>query len=401
MIENKKAALGFIFLTLLLDVIGFGILIPVFPRMLAELNGISINEASTYGGFLASIFAIAQFLFSPIIGGLSDQYGRRPVLLLSLLVFSIDYLIMAFAPSYIWLLIGRFMSGMAGASFTTASSYIADISTDEDRSKNFGVIGAAFGIGFVIGPFLGGILGDINLKLPFYVTAGLSFLNFLYGYFILPESLDKANRRPFDIKRASPWGALQQITKYKHLVYPLLAFVLLMLGSHAVQSTWNYFTMYQFKWTEAEVGYSLGVVGVLVSLVQAVLAQKAAKKFGVGRSVVIGFGLYAVGMMLFAVATQSWMLYAFLVVYCFGGIAMPNLQAYMTSHVASNQQGELQGALTSLTSLTTIVGPPLMTATFLLFTKDSAPFHLPGAAFVLGGIMMVMSFMITFKKLKD
>jgi MFS transporter, DHA1 family, tetracycline resistance protein len=393
--RNRKAAIGFIFVTLLIDVIGFGILIPVFPRMLAELNDVSINEASTYGGYLAVVFAIGQFIFSPVMGALSDQYGRRPVLLTSLLVFSIDYLIMAFAPTYIWLVIGRFFAGVSGASFTTASSYIADISTDEDRSKNFGMIGAAFGLGFVIGPFLGGILGQYGMKIPFYTTAGLSFLNFLYGYFILPESLKPENRRKFDIKRANPWGSVKQILTYKNLRWLLVAYIFLFLGSHAVQSTWNYFTMYRFSWTESTVGYSLALVGVLVAIVQAGLAQKVANKIGVGNSVVLGFALYSIGMFLFAFANQSWMMFAFLVPYCFGGIAMPNLQAYMTSTVSANEQGEMQGGLTSLNSLTIVIGPLLMTHIFYLFTKPDAPFVLPGAAFVLGGIFMAMSFVIT------
>ena len=394
--RNKEAAIGFIFITLLIDVIGFGIIIPVLPKLLAQMNNISINEASKYGGYLLFAFAVAQFIFSPVIGNLSDQFGRRPVLLLSLLGFSVDYLILAFAPDFWWFFVGRVIAGITGASFTTASAYIADISTPETRSKNFGMIGAAFGLGFIIGPFLGGVLGQYGVKIPFYAAACLSFANFIYGYFILPESLAPENRRKFDIKRANPWGALKQIAKYKQLKYLLLAYVFLYIGSHAVQSTWNYFTMYRFGWTEAMVGYSLALVGILVAIVHAGLAQKAAYFLGLERSIVVGFALYTIGMILFAFASQTWMLFVFLIPYCFGGIAMPNLQSYMVGKVEPNQQGELQGGLTSLMSLTTIIGPIMMTSVFYYFTTDRAPFVFPGAAFLLGGIMMCVSFIITW-----
>lgn len=394
--RNKQAAIGFIFITLLIDVIGFGIIIPVLPKLLAEMNHISINEASKYGGYLLFAFAVAQFIFSPVMGNLSDQYGRRPVLLLSLLGFAIDYLILAFAPDFFWFFIGRIIAGITGASFTTAAAYIADISSPENRSKNFGMIGAAFGLGFIIGPFLGGVLGQYGVKIPFYTAAALSFLNFIYGYFILPESLAPEHRRKFDIRRANPWGSLRQITKYKKLRYLLLAYIFLYVGSHAVQSTWNYFTMYRFAWSEAMVGYSLALVGILVAIVQAGLAQKAAHFLGLERSIVVGFGLYTLGMFLFAFATSTWMLFVFLIPYCFGGIAMPNLQSYMVGKVEPNQQGELQGGLTSLMSLTTIIGPVMMTSVFYYFTTAAAPIVFPGAAFFLGGILMGISLIITW-----
>lgn len=396
---KKDAAIGFIFATLLLDVIGFGIIIPVLPRLLSEMQGIGINEASKYGGYLLFAFAVAQFIFSPVIGNLSDQFGRRPVLLLSLLGFSIDYLILAFAPDFWWFFIGRIIAGITGASFTTAAAYIADISTPETRSKNFGMIGAAFGLGFIIGPFLGGVLGQYGLKIPFYVAAALSFTNFIYGYFILPESLSPDKRRKFDIRRANPWGSLKHIGKYKNVRYLLLAYFFLYVGSHAVQSTWNYFTMYRFGWSEAMVGYSLAIVGILVALVQAVLAQKSAYFLGLERSIVIGFGLYTAGMFLFSIANQSWMLFLFLIPYCFGGIAMPNLQSYMVGKVEANQQGELQGTLTSLMSITTIIGPIMMTSIFYYFTTGLAPFVFPGVAFFVGGILMGISLIITWKVL--
>jgi DHA1 family tetracycline resistance protein-like MFS transporter len=398
--RGSQAAIGFIFITLLIDVIGLGIIIPVLPRLLADMKGIGINEASKYGGYLLFAFAIAQFLFSPVIGNLSDRFGRRPVLLLSLLGFGVDYLILAFAPDYNWFLAGRVLAGITGASFTTASAYIADISTPETRSKNFGMIGAAFGLGFILGPLIGGVLGQYGVKLPFYAAAGLSFANVLYGYFVLPESLAPENRRPFEWRRANPLGSLIQISKYSQVKWLLLAFVFLYLGSHAVQSTWNYFTMYQFGWTEAMVGYSLAIVGVLAAVVQAGLAQRAAYFLGLERSIILGFALYTAGMFLFAFASSTLLLFIFLVPYCLGGIAMPNLQSYMVGKVAPNQQGELQGGLTSLMSFTTIIGPIMMTRIFYHFTTGKASFVFPGAAFFMGGIMMGISFLICWRSLR-
>ncbi len=398
--EKKQAAIIFIFITLLIDVIGFGIIIPVLPKLLAQLKGIQINEASRYGGYLLFAFATAQFIFSPLVGSLSDKYGRRPILLISLLGFGVDYIILGWAPTYEWLLVGRIIAGITGASFTTAAAYIADISTDEDRSKNFGMIGAAFGIGFVIGPLIGGILGKYGLRLPFYAAATLSLCNFLYGYFILPESLPKEKRRNFNWVKANPVNTLIKLSNYKGIGWFLIAFFLLYVGSHAVQSNWGYFTMYRFNWDEAMVGYSLAVVGILVGLVQAVLAQRIAKVIGVSRSVILGFGLYTAGMFLFSIAPSTIWMFIFLIPYCAGGIAMPNMQSIMVKSVPPNEQGELQGGLTSLMSVSTIFGPLMMTSVFYYFTHTGAPFHFPGASFFLGGIFMFTSFVISFYLLK-
>ena len=396
----RKAAVNFIFVTVLIDIIGFGIIIPVLPQLLSEMNQISINEASTYGGYLITAFAIAQFIFSPIMGNLSDQYGRRPVILLSLLGFTVDYLLLAVAPTYLWLLIGRVVAGIFGASFTSANAYIADVSTDENRSRNFGMLGAAFGLGFIIGPLLGGLLGELSTRLPFYVSAGLTFVNFLYGYFILPESLSEENRRPFNWRRANPFSTLSRLASYKTITTLLVAFFLLHMGSHAVQSNWAFFTMYALDWSEGMVGLSLAFVGLIVGVVQASLAQKAANLWGLGKSIVIGFGLYTLGMFLFATADRTWMMYLFMIPYALGGIAMPNLQAYLVEQVPADEQGELQGGLTSLISVTTIFGPVIMTTIFYYFTNVEAPLKFAGAPFFLGGIFMLSSFMITLGLLR-
>lgn len=395
---NKKAALGFIFVTLLIDVMGWGLIIPVMADLVAQLKGIPVNEASTYGALLLSVFAIAQFLFAPLVGNLSDKYGRRPILLFSLLGFGIDYIILALAPTYGWLFVGRIIAGITGASFTTATAYIADISPDETaRAKNFGMIGAAFGLGFVLGPALGGLLATWGIRAPFYAAAALCLLNCLYGYFLLPESLSKENRRPFEWKRANPSGSLKFLTKHPEIGGLAISFFLIYLGSQAVQGNWNFFTIYRFNWSEKMVGISLAVVGVLVGAVQGGLTRVVIPKIGNEKSIYLGLGLYTLGLALFAFATEGWMMFAFLIPYCLGGICGPSLQSVISVHVPANQQGELQGALTSLMSLTTIIGPLIMNGTFAYFTSAHAPFHFPGIHFLIGAACMLLSIIIIYK----
>jgi DHA1 family tetracycline resistance protein-like MFS transporter len=398
--SKKQAAVGFIFITVLLDVIGWGIIIPVVPNLIKELINGDISEAAKYGGWLTFAYAITQFIFAPVIGNLSDKYGRRPVLLISLFGFSLDFLLLAYAPTIIWLFIGRILSGITGASFTTASAYIADVSTNENRAKNFGLMGAAFGLGFIIGPVLGGLLGQFGTRIPFIAAAILCMLNFLYGYFILPESLDKDKRRPFELKRANPIGAFLHLKKYPNLIGLVLAIFILYVGSHAVQSNWNYFTMYQFNWDEKMVGISLGIIGLLVGIVQGGLIRWINPKIGNVKSIYFGLALYTIGMFLFAFATESWMMFVFLIPYCLGGIAGPALQAVVSEQVDPSEQGEIQGTLTSLMSASSIVGPPMMASVFYYFTHDEAPFLFPGAPFVLGGFLMLISTVLAFRTLK-
>ena len=396
MATDKKAAIGFIFITLLIDVMGWGLIIPVMPQLIAQLKGIPVNEASPYGAWLLSAYAITQFLFAPVIGNLSDKYGRRPVLLASLLGFGVDYLFLALAPAYGWLFLGRVIAGITGASFTTASAYIADISTSETRAKNFGMIGAAFGLGFIIGPALGGLLSGLGIRAPFYAAAALCLLNTLYGYFVLPESLSKENRRNFHWKRANPLGSLQLLKRYPAIGGLAISFFLIYIAAQSVQANWSFFTIYRFNWSEKMVGISLAVVGVLVGAVQGGLTRVINPKFGNEKSIYLGLMLYTLGLVLFAFATKGWMMFAFLVPYCLGGIAGPALQSTLAEHVPANEQGELQGALTSLMSLTTIIGPPIMNNLFYFFTKDSAPMHFPGISFLAGAVFMLFSVIIAW-----
>lgn len=396
MASNRNAAIGFIFVTLLIDVIGFGIIIPVMPKLIESMAHVNVSDASRIGGWLLSAFAATQFCFSPLVGNLSDRFGRRPVLLASLLGFACDYLFLSFAPTLSWLFVGRVIAGITGASFTTASAYIADISAPEERAKNFGMIGAAFGLGFIIGPAIGGLLGGFGPRVPFMVAAGLCFLNFLYGFFVLPESLSPENRRTFEWKRAIPGVSVYNLRKFPALTGLMVSLFLVYLGAHAVQSNWSFFTIEKFRWSERTIGISLAVVGLLVGGVQAGLTRIVNPKLGNEKSIYIGLALYALGMMLFALASQSWMMFVFLVPYCLGGICGPALQSVMASYVPSNQQGELQGSLTGVMSLTTILGPLIMTSVFGYFTGKAAPVYFPGAPFVLGAVFLTASAVIAF-----
>ena len=395
--KNKnQAALGFIFITMLIDVIGWGIIIPVIPGLIEELIQGDISEAAKVGGWITFAYAITQFVFAPLIGNLSDQYGRRPIILISLLGFTLDYILLALAPSIAWLFIGRIIAGITGASITTASAYIADISTIENRAKNFGMIGAAFGLGFIIGPVIGGLLGQYGARVPFYAAAALCFLNFLYGYFILPESLPKEKRSVLNLKKANPIGSFLHLKKYPKLIGLASSMFLLYVASHAIQSNWSFFTMYKFNWDEKMVGISLGVIGLLVALVQGVLIRWVNPWLGNEKSIYAGFFLYSLGMLLFTFANQSWMMFIFLIPYCLGGIAGPALQAVISIQVPETEQGKIQGTLTSLMSASAIVGPPLMTGIFYYFTKEQTPFEFAGAPFLLASILMTISALMAY-----
>lgn len=397
--SKRTPAIGFILVTILIDIIGIGIIIPVIPSLIQDLGKESISESARIGGLLSMAYASMQFLFSPILGGLSDKYGRRPIILTSLLALGIDYFFMALAPSIAWLFVGRLIAGIGGASFTTATAYIADVSAPEKRAQNFGMIGAAFGVGFIIGPTLGGVLGEFGPRVPFFVAGGLALANWLYGYFILPESLQANNRRDFTWKRANPIGSLMQLKKHPIIIGLVLSLILIYVAAHAVQSNWSFFVIEEFEWTEAQIGYSLGFVGLLVAIVQGGLIRIIVPKLGQKRSVYIGLSLYGLGLLLFAFASQSWMMYAFMVPYALGGLAGPTLQGIMSSQVPSNEQGELQGGLTSLISVTSIIGPPLMTSIFAYFTTEGN-FYFAGAAFLLGALFTFISVLFAYKTLK-
>jgi DHA1 family tetracycline resistance protein-like MFS transporter len=398
--DKKQAALGFIFITLLIDFIGFGIIIPGLPSLIQGLTHSTISETAKYGGWLVFAYASMQFLCSPVLGNLSDKYGRRPILLFSLFGFGIDYLLLAFAPSIMWLFVGRLIAGITGASITTASAYIADISTPENRAKNFGMVGAAFGLGFILGPLIGGFLSEIGLRIPFFAAAGLSLLNWLYGYFVLPESLSKENRRQFEWKRANPIGSFNLLNKYSVIAGLVLSITLIYIAAHAVQTTWSYYTIEKFKWNQRMIGISLTVIGCCIAVVQGLIVRVLIPKLGQEKSVYIGLALYTMGFVLFAFASSTWMMFAFTGVYCLGGIAGPSIQGLISTHVPANEQGELQGALTSLMSATSVIGPLIMTNIFAFFTSKTTPVYLPSAPFLLGAALTLVSTILAYRSLR-
>lgn len=397
MSNKRNPAIIFIFITILIDVLGIGIIIPVLPKILLELTGKGLSEASQFSGYLMASYAVMQFIFSPIIGGLSDKFGRRPVILASLFGFFLDYMILVYAPTMAWLFIGRILAGITGASFTTATAYIADISNDENRSKNFGMVGAAFGVGFIIGPTIGGILGGYGSRVPFMFAAGLTLVNALYGYFVLPESLSKENRRAFDWKRANPIGSLKNLGRYPALLGLVGALFFLQIAGQTHPSTWSYFTMKELGWNSDQVGYSLGFVGLIVAIVQGGLNRVINPKIGDRNSVIIGLLFYGTGFLLFSIATKGWMMYAFMIPFGLGGIAGPSLQSLITKQVAPNEQGELQGGITSLQSLTTIIGPLVASNLFSYYSDGKNHFQFPGAAFFMAGVLTFLALAFALK----
>ena len=380
----EKRALTFLFVTVLIDAIGFGIVIPVFPGLIVGWTGGTLAEAAKIAGWISFLYASVQFLCGPVIGGLSDRFGRRPMLLTSLIAFGTDYLVMAFAPSLWWLVATRVIAGVTGATFPTAYAYLADVSSPERRSANFGIIGMAFGFGFIIGPALGGIVAQWGPRMPFLLAAVLAFSNALYGWLVLPESLDPANRRPFDLRRANPVGALLRL-RLAHPRVLLLAITVFIwtMSYQSLYSVWSFFGIERFGWTATAVGWSLAAVGVTGALVQGVLSRRIIPRFGQRNIIIAGALSGMAGYTIYAFATAGWMLYVGIAVSALQGLVFPCLQGLMSADVLPSEQGELQGSVTSMQAMSSILGPPLMTSTFAYFSGPAAPVHFPGAPFLL------------------
>lgn len=380
---TSRNALLFIFLTMLLDTIGLGLIIPVAPGLIAELTHTGLSGAASWGGWLFFVYALMQFLCAPVIGNLSDRFGRRPVLILSLAMLSFDYVLTGLSPSIFWLFLGRTLSGMAGAAYTTVNAYIADVSPPEKRAANFGLVGAAFGLGFILGPALGGLLGEhFGLRTPFFVAGALAAANALFGLLVLKESLPPERRRAFEWKRANPLGSLKALKRYPALLSLFGALVLLRLAHDSLPSTWSYYTMLKFGWGPADVAMSLVAVGALSAISFAVLPRLLTPRLGETKSVVLGFVAGTIGYAGYAFAGSPAVLYSVMVVFCFGGIGGAALNAILTHMVPDNEQGELQGAIASIGSLTAVASPLIMTGLFSYFTGPRAPVHFPGASFL-------------------
>lgn len=401
--QIPKYAIYLVLLTICIDSIGLGIIIPSLPKLIAGLTHLSVTESSKYSLPIVIAYAGTQFLFSPLVGNLSDRFGRRPIILMSLLGLGIDFIFMYFAPTLAWLVVGRLLSGMFGASFTTAAAYIADISNDENRAQNFGMIGAAFGLGFIIGPAIGGLVADFGLRAPFLIAALFSVINFVLALFLLKESLPVSERRAFDWKRANPVGALIQIVKFPKYRGLFLVTFLVMLANMSLHSIWNYFTIAKFDWGLKLLGLSLAAVGVCFGLVQAVFAGKMVTKYGNEKAAKIGLVLAIISFVGFGMVPYGWMMFLMIVPYAFSGIFDPAIRALVSGQVPANEQGELQGIFTSLMSLAEIIGPSAMIMIFYETAKFGKDYPIAyGSAYFVSALIGVIAFAIllyTFKKL--
>jgi MFS transporter, DHA1 family, tetracycline resistance protein len=395
--RRHNAALSFIFVTVMLDMLAFGIIIPVLPHLVVQLSGGSIAHAAVWTSFFGTLYMLMQFVFSPVQGTLSDRFGRRTVILISSFGLGIDFIVMAITP-VLWLLfIGRGISGICAASFSTANAYIADIVPKEKRAAAFGALGAAFGVGFIVGPALGGFLGHFSLRLPFWAAAVLSLANFCYGFFVLPESLPPEKRsKHFDWSHANPFGALVLLRRYPQVFALAAVFFLMNLAQFSLNSTYVLYTDYRYGWGPQIVGYTLAFVGLCSGLVQAVLVGKLMPRLGEKRLIMIGLPLCVVGYLFFGLSSVAWVFLLGIPFLCLGGLSGPPAQALMTQQVDPHEQGRLQGALTSLASLAGIFGPALFANLFALFISDHAPIHLPGISFVLAASLLVIAAILAF-----
>jgi len=397
----RRAAIIFIFFTLLIDIIGIGIVIPVLPKLIEEFMGGNVSQASLWGGIIATSYAVTQFFFAPIVGALSDRFGRRPILLAAMFGLAVDYVIQANAPSLMWLFVGRVFAGIMGASFTTANAYIADVSTDETRARNFGLLGVAFGLGFTIGPALGGLLGNVDLRLPFWVAAGLSLLNFLYGIFVLPESLKPENRSEFTTRKLNPFASLTRMKKYPVVAGLAVAIFFVSLAQRGLETVWVYFTSYRYGWDELTNGLALGLVGITAIVVQGGMVRPMVKRLGERNAVLFGMSIAILAFMGYAFAVHGWMVYCVIIFGSLGGIAGPAVQSIVAKSVDPSEQGQMQGAITSVRSVTSIFAPLIFTSgLFHYFTSDRAPFVFAGMPFFVGGLCQVVALVIALRLFK-
>lgn len=391
---SPRLPILFILITVMLDAMGIGLIMPVMPDLIAEVTGGTIARAALWGGVLTSSFALMQFLFSPLVGRLSDAYGRRPVLLVSLLVMAADYVVMALAGS-IWLLLaGRIVGGITAATHSTANAYMADISTAKQKAANFGLIGAGFGLGFVLGPMLGGLLAEYGTRAPFWAAGGLALANALFGLLVLRETVTNANRRPFRLAGANPFSAFRALTRLGPVAPLLAAETLYHLANVVYPAIWAYFTTARFGWSPGLIGVSLAVYGISTAVVQGGLIRPAIRVLGEVNTVRLGMGISILALSIVAFVPNGWVLMALIPITAPGAMALPALNGLLSQMTPDDSQGELQGVITSIASISMIVGPLLMTQVFALFTAGDAPFHLPGAPFVLAAMLMALALLV-------
>ena len=381
MSSPSKPAVAFIFVNLALAIMGFGLLIPVLPKLIVEFQGGDLTDGSHAYGWIVSIYALMQFIGSPILGSLSDRFGRRKIILIATAGSALDYVIMAIAPSLTWLFVARTIAGFTAGIFATANAYIVDVTPPEKRAGAFGLLGAAFGIGFVLGPALGGFLAEYNLRLPFWVAAGCSTLNCLWGLLVLPESLKPENRRPFSWARANPIGALLALKRFPAVLGLVESFFILMLAQNMMFSLWALYTSHRFDWSPRQVGFSLAFAGVLMGLVQGALVKRIVPKIGDTRATLIGLTISALAYVGYGLSSHGWAMYAVMAVGALAGITGPSLQSYITKHIPSNEQGAVQGVFGGLQSFAGIPGPFIATHIFGWSVRPGHPAWMSGIAF--------------------
>ncbi|MEN8833000.1 MAG: TCR/Tet family MFS transporter [Pacificibacter sp.] len=386
----------FIVATILIDGIGAGLIFPVLPDLILEVTGKTLSEAAVWGGVLATGYAVMQFVFGPIVGNLSDRYGRKPILISALFVLAIDYVIMAIAGSIWLLLLGRIIAGLMAATYSTASAYMADISKPEDRERNFGIVGAAMGIGFALGPVIGGLLAEVDTRAPFWVAGAMALANGVFGLLVMPESLPKDRRRPFSLKRANPLSSFQSVSALGGVRALLVVFFIYQVALFVYPAVWAFFGREQFNFSVHEIGLTLFVFGISMGLSQAVLVGPVVKRFGPYKTAMFGMVLELVIFIAFAFIMQSWLVWFLVALSGLGSIVMPALQGIMSRAADDDQQGELQGVLGSIAALATIISPLVMTQTFAYFSREGAAIYLPGAPFVLSSLMIVACLAILY-----
>ena len=397
MITRARAAFIFIFITVLLDMVAFGVIIPVFPQLILRIQGGDMAGAAATFGIFGTAFAVMQFFFSPVQGALADHFGRRPVILLSNLGLGIDYVVMALAPTIPLLFIGRLISGATSASYSISGAYVADVTPPQERAARFGMLGAAFGIGFIIGPAIGGLLGAVDLRAPFWAAAALSFANFIYGALILPESLPKERRSAFHVRAANPLGAVRFLGSRPVLLTLTGAMLFAFLAHDAIPNTWVLYTTYRFGFDEAAIGVSLAIVGFASLVVNGFLVGRIVRRFGEYRTLLAGLGFGLVSELLFAFAPTTWLLLGTLPIYALSGLSGAPIQSIATRQVEPNEQGQLQGALSSLRSMVTLVTPGLYTGIFALFVGPLAGVGVPGAPYVLAAMLIAATTVIVLR----
>lgn len=387
---QRKSATRFVLFTIFIYSVGFGIIMPVLPELIIELEGVSLSEATLIGGFISATYALFQFLMGPLVGNLGDRFGRRPVFLVSLLAFGIDFALMGLAPSIIWLFVGRAIAGGLGAIFGPANAAMADMSSDEDRAKSFGLVGAAFGIGFIVGPALGGFLGDYGTRIPFFVAGGLAFLNFIYGWFAFPETIAPEQKRPFDWKRANPLGALLNLGKLPKLLGVAVIYFLWMLSNSIYPASWSFFAPAQYGWDSKMVGISLTCVGVSTALVQAILIGRFVGRVGERKTAIFSISVAIIMFALYPLFDSGWVALLLCLMVGLQGMAMPSINAMMSRRTPSNMQGELQGFNGSMAALAAMIAPLLYNGSLSYFTSDAAPFRFVGAPFAIAAIVAIV-----------